>query len=171
MKRKILPLLLLVIAIFLFTGVVFATIVVRMTVSQMVNRAQLVVEGTITETRARWDENHRYIITEAQVKISRTLKGKAGTSTITVRTLGGEVDGLGLYVAGAPKFKVGEEALLFLERHPVKDWRVVGLSQGKFTLITDKRTGSKMAVSSATSEMLPLEVIENQILNWKGGGR
>lgn len=171
MKRKVLLILLLVIFIFLFTGMVFATIVVRMSVSQMVDRAQLVVEGTVTDTACRWDEAHRYIITEAQVKVSRTLKGKVGTSTITVRALGGEVDGVGLYVAGTPKFKIGEETLLFLERHPVKDWRVVGLSQGKFTLVTDKKTGSKMAISPATSQVISLEVLESQILNGEGWGR
>lgn len=155
----------------IFISGAFATIVVRMSVPQMAERAQLLVEGTVTETKCRWDESHRYIITEAQVEISRTLKGKAGVQTITVRTLGGEVDGVGLYVSGAPRFVNGEETLLFLERHPVKDWRVVGLNQGKFTLITEKNSGRKMAVPSANGKVIPLETLESQLLYRNGDAR
>lgn len=55
------------------------------------------------------------IATDYTVRVERALKGEPGADRITVRVPGGEgPDGVRLHVWGAPRFRRGEEALLFL---------------------------------------------------------
>jgi|GEM_PF-4335406 len=143
--------------------VTLGTTVVKMSLAQMTQGASLVVEGVVVDKSSRWDENHRYIITEVSVAVNRTLKGKA-ISPLTIRTLGGEVGGVGMYVAGSPRFEVGQEALLLLEPHPIRDWRVVGFHQGKYDVISDLQTGRKWARSAGEPNYAPLEDLEARII-------
>ena len=146
----------------LSTRIAFGTTMVKMSLAQMTQSASLVVEGKVVGKQSRWDEAHRYIITEVSVAVSQTLKGKV-VSPVTVRVLGGEVAGVGLFVAGSPSFEVGQEVLLLLETHPTRDYRVVGFHQGKYDITVEQQTGKKWAKSAAEPNYAPLEDLEARI--------
>jgi hypothetical protein len=76
----------------------------------------------------------RHVVTLTECEVLEVLKGNLD-ATLTVSTPGGQLEDLGQQVAGAPRFKVGEEAVLFL-RSPLRGtWQVTGLEQGKWTVV------------------------------------
>jgi hypothetical protein len=113
-----------------------ATIVRPLTVEDMTRRADLVCVGTITGQRSEWNVERTRIYTWTEVRISRTLKGKrAAGETVTVRQLGGVVDGISQSVPGNAKLLPGEEVVLFLDADEAAPLHyVIGMAQGKFTL-------------------------------------
>ena len=57
------------------------------------NQAKLIVEGEVTSTLSKWNEDKTHIITESLVKIKSIFKGELRDSIIKIETYGGEVDG------------------------------------------------------------------------------
>jgi hypothetical protein len=86
------------------------------------------------------------IVTDSVLVVEDSLLGTVGGERLTVRTLGGEIDGLGQRVFGEPWFRRGERHLLFLEPFPSPDptayrllpaalLRPVGMSQGALPIV------------------------------------
>ena len=65
------------------------------------------------------------------------LKGDAG-ATYTMRMLGGTVDGETMAVTDAPKFKVGDHDLLFVEHNGSQFVPLVGIQHGRFRIQKDQ---------------------------------
>ena len=73
------------------------------------------------------------IVTEYVVDVEEALKGRPAGGTVRVRVPGGERgDGLGLKVYGAPAFRAGERALLFLAPERGGSYRLVHFFLGAF---------------------------------------
>ena len=69
--------------------------------------------------------------TEAQVQLTRTLKGAAPGTVVTLFLPGGVGAGeMAQLVAGTPRLQVGDRRLFFLTTGPGGRLRVVGLEQG-----------------------------------------
>ena len=63
---------------------------------------------------------------------------------------GGELHGLVMHTSGAPHFRVGEEAVLFVWTDGVQGrQQAIGLEQGVFRVRRDPRTGMKLLNRSA----------------------
>ncbi|HLL53745.1 MAG TPA: hypothetical protein VK447_09380 [Myxococcaceae bacterium] len=112
---------------------------------EMTAQAPLVVRATVTASQARKVGTRIYTFTD--LRPTEALKGKA-PATLVVRQPGGEVGSIGQRVAGAARFTVGEEVVLFLE--PAKDDAAVqlvsGMAAGKVRL--EQRGGQTRAVRS-----------------------
>ena len=75
--------------------------------------------------------------TDYQVEIERLIKGYTAGSSIVVRVLGGvRSGGLGLKVWGAPVFKEGDRALLFLKERADGSYGILHLMLGAFHEVT-----------------------------------
>ncbi|MFZ4738064.1 MAG: hypothetical protein ACOYM9_19065 [Bradymonadia bacterium] len=113
-----------------------ATIVRPLTVEDMTRRADLVCVGTITGQRSEWNAERTRIYTWTEVRIARSLKGKrTAGETVTVRQLGGVVDGISQSIPGNAKLVPGEEVVLFLDADEAAPLHyVIGMAQGKFTI-------------------------------------
>jgi hypothetical protein len=75
----------------------------------------------------------------------RTVGRDAGSATnaaITLRQLGGSIDGVRAHVDGVPQFHAGEEVYLFLWRRAGEPYRVLGWAQGTFRVARDVGTGA-----------------------------
>jgi PKD repeat protein len=107
-----------------------ATTIVLPADEQLIAKAPLIVEGTVLST-GPVDRDGR-IWTETAVSVSRTLKGDV-PETITVREIGGELDGRITRIYGTAEFARDEHVLLFLEQAPQGGYRTVDLYVGKFT--------------------------------------
>jgi hypothetical protein len=113
------------------------TVVLRVNLHQLVGRSETIFSGRVVRTESKWTEDRRQIVTDATLVVEESLLGCRRGDRITVRTLGGKVDGLGMWVSGSPSFTVGEMALLFLERRGGHRF-TVGMSQGIYRILRDR---------------------------------
>ena len=123
-----------------------ATVVKELSEEDMVNQSEEILIGTCASIRSEWNEEGTKIYTYITFSVHNVLKGGESPQQITIRQLGGEVGDIGMRVEGASVFEEGEEALLFLRAGRKGYHRVVGLSQGKFSIKTDPVTQRKILV-------------------------
>jgi hypothetical protein len=98
-----------------------------------VRASDVVLKGHVTSLRSEWDESGSEIHTFADVAVDEVWKGLPETDHITVRTLGGTVDEVGLAVEGAAQFAMGERVLLFLQKTD-DVYQPVGMMFGKYSV-------------------------------------
>jgi hypothetical protein len=115
-----------------------ATTVIPPTFDQLVSDAELIFQGTVTDTRSEWTGQgaERVIVTYVTFKIDDAIKGTPGGS-YTIRMLGGTVDGETAEVADAPRFKTGDRDILFVEHNGNQFVPLVGIMHGRFHVQTD----------------------------------
>jgi hypothetical protein len=117
-----------------------ASIARRMSLSELTGLSTVIAIGRCEEARSHWNPTHTQIVTRARYAVANTVKGTL-PAEITVETLGGVVDGVGMYVPGVPSFHPGADEVLFLVRSGTGSYRVVGMAQGQFRIsIVDSRT-------------------------------
>ncbi len=99
-------------------------------VEESARTSDAVVRGKVVSTSSRWDGGH--IVTDVEIAVASAWKGQPGRR-VTVTIPGGVVGDLGQHVDAAPKFTVGEDVVVFVQRAPNgKLLRVNGLAQGKY---------------------------------------
>ena len=135
MKRRFgfLPLL------FTLAAIARATTVIPPGFDDLVRRAEVIFEGEVTGLQSQWigeGAEHR-IVTFVSFKVDEALKGNLG-ATYTMRMLGGTVDGETMEVTDAPKFKVGDHDLLFVEHNGSQFIPLVGIQHGRFHIQKDQ---------------------------------
>jgi hypothetical protein len=116
----------------------YATTVIPPSFDQLMARAQVIFEGEVTGLRSQWigeGSQHR-IVTYVTFKVDDALKGDPGT-TYSMRMLGGTVDDRTMEVSDAPKFKVGDHDVLFIENNGSQFIPLVGLQHGRFRVEKD----------------------------------
>src|SRR6476660_7279078 len=126
-------------ALFSLGFVATATTVIPPRFDELVSRAQIIFEGEVTGLQSQWigeGAQHR-IVTFVTFKVDDTLKGDAG-ATYSIRMLGGTVDGRTMEVTDAPKFKVGDHDLLFVENNGRQFIPLVGIQHGRFRVQKDQ---------------------------------
>jgi hypothetical protein len=126
-------------ALFSLGFVANATTVIPPTFDELVSRAQIIFEGQVTGLKSQWigEGAERRIVTYVTFKVDDTLKGDAG-ATYSIRMLGGTVDGRTMEVTDAPKFKVGDHDVLFVENNGSQFIPLVGIQHGRFRVQKDQ---------------------------------
>src|SRR6266404_3903847 len=142
--RYLLPLTLIGLALVHVT----ATTVIPPTFEQLVQQAELIFQGTATDVRSVWEGQgaQRHIETYVTFQVADSVKGNAGSS-YTIRMLGGTVGDESLVVTDAPKFKVGDRDILFVEHNNDQFVPLVGISHGRFHVQRDEETGRDILVN------------------------
>jgi hypothetical protein len=117
---------------------VHATTVIPPTFDQLVSDAELIFEGTVMDVRSQWAGGgaERHIVTQVTFQIEDAIKGAPGKS-YTLQMLGGTVDGETMEVAEAPRFKVGDRDILFVEHNGTQFIPLVGIMHGRFRVQAD----------------------------------
>lgn len=108
---------------------VSATTIIMPADEQLVAKSPLIVEGTVVSSHAVVRDGR--IWTETQLAIEQTLKGSAA-ATITIREIGGELDGRITKIFGAPSYEPGRRVMAFLTPTPRGDYQTMDLFAGKF---------------------------------------
>ncbi|PYL15409.1 MAG: hypothetical protein DME30_11485 [Verrucomicrobia bacterium] len=134
--------------ILLFAAVVIAltgataTTVIPPTFDQLVQQAEVIFQGTVTDVRSAWEGEgaQRHIDTYVTFQVGNTLKGAPGGS-YTIRVLGGTVGQDSMEVTCAPKFQVGERQILFVEHNGQQFVPLVGIMHGQLRIERDQQTG------------------------------
>lgn len=130
MKKLYIPL---AIALAAFDSSVQATTVIPPSFDELVDKAEVIFEGNVTEVKSQWvgEGAERHIVSYVTFAVKDSLKGESGAK-YTLRMFGGEVDGEGMAIADAPKFKVGDEEILFVENNGSQLVPLVGIMHGRF---------------------------------------
>jgi hypothetical protein len=129
------------------------TVALRVDLPELAATADLVVRGRVVGATSRWDSSRRRIYTDVTVAVDEVYKGSARVGQALVITrLGGSVGGVGMRVAGEVSLAPGEESILFLRRHDARRGArltVVGMAQGKLTVLRDRRGARVLASPGA----------------------
>lgn len=130
------------------SGGVEAGTALRMDVSELARRSDLVVEGRVLSQKAV-ESGQGLIETEFLIEVERTLVGDE-LPLRAVRLPGGVLpDGRGMLLAGMPALRTGESVMLFLTAPSAGGMRMpVGLAQGKLGVVQDA-AGEKLLVRDA----------------------
>lgn len=113
-----------------------ATIVKRLSTADMTKRADVIVQGTVLRQTAAWNPEHTRIYTVTEIRVAESLKGAATPgSVVSIRQLGGVVDGTIQTIPGNAKFAAAEQVLVFLDKDETLPWHyVIGMAQGKLSV-------------------------------------
>ncbi len=167
MIKKI-RILLIVIICFLIIISLDATILKKVGLEEKVKVASTIVVGECVKKETKWVSGR--IETTVTIKSTEYLKGNKGEE-FKVTLLGGamkEPVPITQYIPGQAFFYEGEKVMLFLEDHkpitqPIPEKYkesglittpiIIGLYQGKYSIITDKKTGEEKAVQINWSMM------------------
>jgi|Deesub1362A_J573_1020465.scaffolds.fasta_scaffold11439_2 hypothetical protein len=101
--------------------------------------AKYIIKGKVAAIRPFMDPKTGVIYTDVDIEVAENIKGSL-PGTISVRVLGGQVGNLVLKATHEPRFRVGEEVVLFLTEHSSDDpvlashLGVVGALKGKLTV-------------------------------------
>ncbi|MBN2358022.1 MAG: hypothetical protein JXR83_01125 [Deltaproteobacteria bacterium] len=112
-----------------------------LSLEQLARRADLVVRGTVRQSRSEWRGPLIYTVTA--VEVAERLKGPSAPGpagrTIEVAQLGGAVGRDAMPVAGAAELRPGEQVVLFLLRNRERtgEYYLAGMSQGKLGVAGD----------------------------------
>jgi hypothetical protein len=143
--RLVLPVLLLCLVL---PAPALASQVRTLDLNEMTARADRVFRGRCVHVEVRKDPRLGRLVTHVTFQVDRAAKGDLG-KTVTIRLLGDQEDVAGrpAGIAGLPRFRAGEEVILFL--YPDSGSGLtspVGFGQGKFDLVKDKQ-GRSLAVN------------------------
>lgn len=140
MKRRCLLHVLVVTLVLGWARLPQASLVSTMSLRELVTASDRIVVARVVAIQAAWDASHRKILSTIDVDIEQIWKGEpAKASRISIVQPGGTVGDIEMSVGGMPSFALGEHALLFL--HGRARLQVVGMSQGKRTLVRDTQSG------------------------------
>src|SRR6266699_250758 len=119
--------------------VALATTVIPPSFDDLVGRAEMIFQGTVTDVRSEWtgEGAQRHIMSYVTVKVEEAIKGNPGAN-VTLRMLGGTVGAETMQVADAPKFKVGNRDILFVENNGTQFIPLVGIMHGRFRVKKDE---------------------------------
>ncbi len=100
------------------------------TPEELARLAEKIFVGTAIEVKSEWNEKHTYIYSYVTISIERCVKG-SGEREVVIKVPGGVVGEIGQKVSNAPKFRIGERAVLFLKPGRLE---VMAGRQGKVTI-------------------------------------
>jgi len=125
-----------------------ATTVIPPSFDQLVQQAELIFEGTVTDVKSQWtgEGANRRIVSFVTFEVNDGLKGNAG-ETYTMRMLGGTVDDTTMEVTESPKFKAGDRDILFVENNGTQFIPLVGIMHGRFKVQKDQ-TGAEVVLDN-----------------------
>jgi len=136
-------------ALAVFSAAAIATVVPRMSLEEVAGRSERIVHARVVRSWSGWDRTRSFIWTHYELAVSEWLRGDAGARFV-VSEPGGVVDGVGMQIAGTPKFDLGDEIVVFAYKTPIEYWRVQGYTQGAYRV--DAGPGGLKIVRSATAD-------------------
>ena len=138
---------LVIFSVVLWCRVTHATTMKGLSMAKLVDKSSLIVEGRVSQISSMWNENRTMIVTHIDITLTSNalikgeladtlIKGELKNKKITLKLLGGSVDGITTVVLGNPLFVLDEQVLLFLHPGRGKEFqgfsRIIGRAQGKY---------------------------------------
>lgn len=128
LARPALPAALIVVALALgLAAPAGATTLVRLSMDAVGAASEVIVQGNVVSTQVF--RRGQRVYTDTTIAVASCLRGACG-SAVTVRQLGGELDGRGTAIEGTARFAAGDEVVVFLRRRADGAYAPVGMMQG-----------------------------------------
>lgn len=110
-----------------------ATVMVEVPMERLVADADAIVFARVarSDTRLVIDEHGAAPHTFATLEVIEALRGVV-PERVRVDEIGGEIQGRGSWIAGTPRYTVGEECVVFLRALPDGTFRTYAMAQGHF---------------------------------------
>ena len=105
-----------------------------------------IIHGTIARTWSAWDSSHEFIWTHYELRLTESMLGDR-LDKVVISEPGGTVGNDSMEIVGAPRYRIGEEVVLLTARTPIGYLRTSGWGQGRFDVVADPRTGTKVVRS------------------------
>ena len=113
--------------------------------------SNFIVRGHVVDTYSAWDASREVIYTYATVRVQRYFGETTGPDTLTVREVGGTVDGYTQEAIGFPAIRRGEQVVLFLSQwEDGSDYRIHAFNQGKY--LVRERAGKEILVEDPVKQ-------------------
>jgi len=109
-------------------------LVLKKELNELAKEAEIILVGTVKDIRSEWNREETLIYTYVTISVEDYLKGSTGSNEVVVRTFGGKVGVVSLFVEDTPNFEKGEKVILFLYQRETGDWEVYGCFQGKYRI-------------------------------------
>lgn len=113
-----------------------ATLTKSATFDDKVENAAAIILGHPVKQDARWDSQHRWILTYTTFHIEKSYKGLDGQQEITVVTPGGTVGDVHQETSGVPDFPRDKDAVVFI-RNSSAGPTVLYFDQGAYDVVKD----------------------------------
>ncbi len=128
-----------------------ATTIASMSLKELVSAADVVARVRCLGNESRWEGGEIWTFTRFEVL--ETMKGAAPPTLIT-RLPGGRVGHIVATVDAAPRFRPGEEVVLFLERKAAGDFSVTSWTQGTFRIRRGVRADEESVTQDSCAYMV-----------------
>ena len=117
-----------------------ATTVMKVEVPDMTQTSEWVVRAQVVSVEnVDLRRDGRGLFTDVELRITEVYRGQKVPQRYTMRMIGGKgADGMSLWIPGMPRFKVGQESVLFLERTSAGHIPC-GLGQGVWNVRPDQK--------------------------------
>jgi len=124
-----------------------ATSVVAPEFDSLVSQSDYVVRAVVKSVNSEWriDGSNRSIITKVELTVREMIKGTPPTPLV-LEMLGGTIGETTMRVDGAPKFRVGDEDILFIHGNGRQFSPLVGIMYGRYA-VAPPSTGSATPVT------------------------
>lgn len=139
---------------------VHATSIRPMKLEMIQTHARHIVMGTIEKQTAVWSQSKIYTISTIRVK--ECIKGICKQKTMHIQQLGGQLNGIGMFVHGSTLLKPASQVLLFLYPQHSR-WvqqgkirplhRIVGFTQGLFRFVEKEK--NRIVLRHKTVQLRP----------------
>lgn len=127
-----------------------ATIARAVAFENKVENAAAIVLGRVVSQQSRWDDARNWILTYSTFEIEKTIKGQPA-QRITIVTPGGTVGTIAQDVAGVPRFREGEDHVIFV-RNSQAGPTVLYFEQGAYRVV--KENGDRIVEPLVSTAVL-----------------
>lgn len=135
----------------LLLGSAIALTVERASVEELTTEASIIVYGRVLSVESVWENPGKIpgnINTFIDVQVLEAVKGNS-EDRISVRQMGGKIGEFEDVIVGTPRFREGEEVLLFLVQHEGY-WEIHSIALGAYRIFTDE-SGTNRAYNDFTA--------------------
>lgn len=136
--KKNLHYLKLTVLLFLCCHGVQATTVLQLDIDQLLQQAELVFEGQVISSEARWNDDQSSINTIIRFQVNDIIKGEFAEDVLELQFAGGTVGDMTLRISDMEYPAPGDQGIYFVEQldhnqiNPLLGW-----SQGHFRILKD----------------------------------
>ncbi len=117
---------------------------------ELLSQSDYVVRGVVTAIDSEWrqtDDGRRYIASQVAIEVHDVLRGTP-PATVVLQMVGGRVGEDELVVEGAPKFRLGEESIFFVQGNGRLFLPLTGLMHGVYPILHNFQGGEDYVLRS-----------------------
>ncbi len=130
-------------------------------VPAFLSSSPVVVHAHVTATQSAWDEPTGTIVTYVELDVVEDLGRSGVPPRVVLKQLGGEVGGIGLWVADQARFRAGDEALLYLSiGQSDRTLHTTALNRGKLAPTADALAAARATTVARAMATTPDYVAE-----------